>query len=657
MALPVGSYQRQRRILASTEELLFQASFCDRRAAADQIWIDDPSGGRADFAISGAIAGISVSPTSGYAPAAVQVRVDPSAFGSRSGTVEAWLEIRSAQAINIPQRIRVLVNLREPDQRGTVVHVPGKLVDILADPVRNRFLVLRQDQNQVLVYDGSDYHLVATLRTGNTPTQMAITFDRRYLLVGNENSQIANVYDLETLQTEEPIRFPGGHYPHSLAASGRTILAASRVVGPNHTIDRADFSTRTAVELPTLGVYENKIHLNTVLTASANGSSIMAAQADGNLLLYDASADAFTISRKDFESLGGAYAASSYDWFVADNLLLNSSLVPVASFEKNGGVTSGFAFVDQLGFLTTVPSETSPGAIQRIDLIQGSVVPPTRMAEAPPSGTKDAAFTRSLAVLASRRALVSLTTSGFTVLAWDYDAAAAPPRIDQIVNAADFTRPVAPGGLMTIFGAQLSPVNLATSEMPLPRALGESCLTANGAPVPMLFVSPWQINAQLPFETDGSVTLVLHTPGGVSDSYSLQIFPTAPSVFRSGVAGPMSNLPTILRAANNELATTANPIHRHDTIVIYLTGMGRTWPAVDSGSPAPADPLALALTPPAVTLGGFELPVAYAGLTPGLVGVYQINARVPDWAPAGMEVPLKISQGGYSTTIPVRVVR
>jgi len=209
---------------------------------------------------------------------------------------------------------------------------------------------------------------------------------------------------------------------------------------------------------------------------------------------------------------------------------------------------------------------------------------------------------------------------------------------------------------MAVFGSQLSPMNAATSEMPLPRALGESCLLANGAPVPMLFVSPGQINAQMPYEATGNVSLVLHTPGGVSDTYRMQVAPTAPSVFLSGTAGPLTGIPTLVRAANGQLVTAANPVHRGDALVVYLTGMGQTWPAVESGAPAPLNPLAQVIDPPAVTLGGHTLPVTYAGLTPGLVGVNQINVQVPDHVPTGLSVPLAITQGGSSTSLPVRVV-
>ena len=46
----------------------------------------------------------------------------------------------------------------------------------------------------------------------------------------------------------------------------------------------------------------------------------------------------------------------------------------------------------------------------------------------------------------------------------------------------------------------------------------------------------------------------------------------------------------------------------------------------------------------------------YAGLAPGEVGVYQLNAAVPFWISGGLQLPLTISQGGQCTTVQVRVV-
>ena len=84
--------------------------------------------------------------------------------------------------------------------------------------------------------------------------------------------------------------------------------------------------------------------------------------------------------------------------------------------------------------------------------------------------------------------------------------------------------------------------------------------------------------------------------------------------------------------------------------------MGQTTPQVPSGMPSPSNPLALANITPNVTLGGVSLGVSYAGLVPGEVGVYQINATVPTGVAQGLSIPLNINQGGANTTLNVRVV-
>ena len=91
-------------------------------------------------------------------------------------------------------------------------------------------------------------------------------------------------------------------------------------------------------------------------------------------------------------------------------------------------------------------------------------------------------------------------------------------------------------------------------------------------------------------------------------------------------------------------------------LTIYATGLGRTTPAVETGVPSPAEPLASALIPPTVTIGGQPVEVQFAGLTPGEIGVYQINVRVTDAVPLGLSVPMNISQGTGSTSLSVRVV-
>jgi len=654
---PVGRLNQTHRVASTQSDLLVSGNFCNRSVITQSLTITDPGGGNTDFAISGNPAGVTISPASGITPATVQVRVDPNAFLNQNGTVVVPLTISSAAAVNIPQPVRLLINNRTPDQRGTVVDTPGTLTDILADPVRNRFYVVRQDINQVLVFDGSTYTQIAALRTSTTPTQMAVTFDQQWLIVGHDNSQFAYVYNLDTLQPDIPIAFPGGHYPRQIAASGKSILALVRDVTGDApgAIDRIDILGRTATKLPTLGVFTNNVNPAGVLAPAPNGGAILVAMPDGNVMLYDANADTFTVSRKDYTALGGPYAASSYGTYVVANYLLNSSLVTQSTLDTSSGSPAGFSFVDQSGFRTSAPAATSPGVIQRVNPAVSMSIRPTRMVEAPLAPTIAQPLMRTLAPLYNQTAVISLTVSGFTVLPWTYDAAVAPPQISSVVNAADGTQPVAPDGLISVYGQQLSPVNMATQELPLPTALGESCLTVNGVALPMLYVSSQQINAQLPSTVDGNATMILHTPGGTSNNYNLTIYDAAPSIFHSGTAGPETGLATVVRADNNQLVTPTNPIHPNDSIVIYATGLGRTQPAVDAGLPAPSDPLAGAIIAPLVSIGGMQLNVTYAGMVPGEVGVYQINATVPFKVPQGLSIPLVIDQG-VTTTLMVRVV-
>jgi uncharacterized protein (TIGR03437 family) len=665
------------RVTATAEDITFRGNFCSSNTLTQQFDVVDPSGSATPFQICVAgsstcsVSGVSITPSSGVTPARVKITIDSTYSRTMIGTKALQFEIRSAQAVNMPppppgttpetdyqanvrSRFRVLINNRVPENRGVVVNVSGELTDILADPARDQVYVLRRDKNQVQVYEASSYKLIATLRTGNTPTQMAITFDRNNLLIGHDNSQLAYRYDLNTLKMLAPIVFPLGHYPRSIAASSNGILAASRVAGPIHTIDRIDLLTSTAKTLPSLGPYKNDINVDTTLVAAPNGATIFAAMPDGNVMLYSASADSFTISRKDFTELKGSLSASSFGYYTVDRYLLNESLVPLGELAASADTLTGFAFVDDGGISTTVSSGGS-GYIQRLTAGDGTELP-IGLVEAPLTPTAYP-FGRSLVLLASRSAVIQLTTSGFTVLPWNFDAASAPPVLQKVVSAADLTSPVASGGLAAVLGTGLSPTTLATTDAPLPTILADSCLTLNGLAIPMQFVSPTRINAQMPIAIDGKAEMVLHTPTGVSDTLYVTIQQTAPSVFRSGTAGPQTDIATVFRAANGDLVTVSNPVHLNDRLTIYLTGMGRTWPEVEDGMAAPADPLSATVVQPRVTLGSLSLPVEYAGLTPGSVGVYQVNVIVPfKGVPTGFDIPLIVTQGGSSATVLVRVV-
>ena len=63
--------------------------------------------------------------------------------------------------------------------------------------------------------------------------------------------------------------------------------------------------------------------------------------------------------------------------------------------------------------------------------------------------------------------------------------------------------------------------------------------------------------------------------------------------------------------------------------MLYIAGMGETDNAVASGAGSPSSPLARITPPPTLTIDSVSVPVAFAGLTPGLVGLYQIDVQIP----------------------------
>jgi uncharacterized protein (TIGR03437 family) len=389
---------------------------------------------------------------------------------------------------------------------------------------------------------------------------------------------------------------------------------------------------------------------------------------DGTVALYDSDADTFIASRKDFTALRGAYAAFSETRFLVDGNLLDPALVRIGGVTGTG-TTSGAGLFGAGAVRTVSTAVNGPGSIQRLNLNAGETSPETLTVEAPATvatmsyapvgqiGQRILPFTRTLAVPADGRSIVTLSVSGLTVVDPNFDSPSlpSPPVVTGIVNAADGLPGIAAGGLAIISGTGFGTNSLVASGLPLPTTLGGICATVAGVYLPFYQVSPRELFVQLPFVT-GNQPLLVSTTNGVSKEFRINVLPTAPAVFRTGRAGDQTGLPTIYRNKNAELATFTNPIHPDESISIFLTGMGRTTPLPELGAGAPSDPLALVQTAPQVTLGSTALSVTYAGLVPGQVGVYQIDAYVPAYIGGAPQAPLVIRQGGQSTTLPLRVV-
>jgi uncharacterized protein (TIGR03437 family) len=232
------------------------------------------------------------------------------------------------------------------------------------------------------------------------------------------------------------------------------------------------------------------------------------------------------------------------------------------------------------------------------------------------------------------------------------DAAIGPPQIspNAIVNAASYKPSIAPGSLISIFGSDLAR-NIGTpSNVPLPATLAGTSVTLGGRPTPLLYVSPTQINAQVPYEvTPGTVPVVVRTGGLETASVNATISPAAPGIFMFGENR------AVVQNQDGSLNTSENPAHAGSIIVAYLTGLGNVDHPVPTGAAAPLSPLSSSLFPVNVTVAGMTADVQFAGLTPGFVGLMQLNVRVPQ-VPAGTH-PIEISINGSASNPAIISVR
>lgn len=228
-----------------------------------------------------------------------------------------------------------------------------------------------------------------------------------------------------------------------------------------------------------------------------------------------------------------------------------------------------------------------------------------------------------------------------------------------IVNAASFVQgqTIAPGSLVAIFGNSLAPQLAAADSVPLATSLANVSVTFNGIAAPLDFVSPGQINAQVPFETPstGTVNVVVNNNGTLSAPQTVTVSQLSPGIFAFNnhaiavnVTDPTSaRYATISAPAGSIQGLTTFPAQIGDILFLYATGLGPTNPAVKTGAGAGLV-TASTITNPVVMVGGAGSNVLFSGLTSGFPGVYQVNFVIPQVA-SGPAVPLQIQMGGITT--------
>lgn len=231
------------------------------------------------------------------------------------------------------------------------------------------------------------------------------------------------------------------------------------------------------------------------------------------------------------------------------------------------------------------------------------------------------------------------------------------PTINSITNAASylqysFARGMAPGSIISILGTTLGPATPLTTQLTsnglVSTTLGNTSVVINNQPSPLLYVSPSQINAIVPYSTAEIATIKVVTDGVASNILTIPVAPASPALFTVAENGRGQG--AILNQ-DGTVNSSANPAAKGSIIVLYGDGAGQTSPQELDGAITSivAPLLPQPLLPVTVQIAGEDAQVTYAGAATSFVaGMLQVNVQVPADAPSG-NVPVLLSVGNVSS--------
>jgi uncharacterized protein (TIGR03437 family) len=210
--------------------------------------------------------------------------------------------------------------------------------------------------------------------------------------------------------------------------------------------------------------------------------------------------------------------------------------------------------------------------------------------------------------------------------------------IGGIANSVSFLPAVSPGSVVSIFGTELANSTAsftATSSTPLPFTSGGVTVTVNGLNAPLFYISPNQINVQIPYRAGAGPAVLTVDNNGQVAGFQFPISPSAPAIYLDANGSPVGSA-TVVQGG---------------TIAIFVNGAGDISPATKSGYPSSSSSAASSpkpLLPLSVTVGGQPAFLTFVGIPAGLIGTMQVNFTVPPSVPPGVQA-IVATIGGASS--------
>jgi uncharacterized protein (TIGR03437 family) len=249
------------------------------------------------------------------------------------------------------------------------------------------------------------------------------------------------------------------------------------------------------------------------------------------------------------------------------------------------------------------------------------------------------------------QAFVAIGNSGFFSLQVGFHAATfsgtgvylSPIGVVNAASQQPVTASIAPGELIVLIGSGLSSTTMVTQGgQVFPTTRVGVSVTIDGYSCPIYYVTSGQLAVLVPYEVAGNMTGLanIQVTNNKVQSNVVQVYLTdaAPGSFSANADG--IGYAAATHALTGQVITTSNPVQPGEYISLYLTSLGTVTPTVADGALGPSGPLSwadvyetgnLAVNFNDFNTGSFGNTgsISFAGLTPTLAGLYQINVQVP----------------------------
>jgi len=310
-------------------------------------------------------------------------------------------------------------------------------------------------------------------------------------------------------------------------------------------------------------------------------------------------------------------------------------------FDGQGNVTARYT-------TTSVGKSTSNTATGTYTLASGCVGSASLTDS---SGTVNA-FNLSMTTANGANFDMNASNSGFVRSGTGHAAFLNP--LQSIANVASYAVNFTPAGsVFALFGVNLATRPASPVTTTLPTTLLNTTVTVNGEKAPLFYVDANQIDAQMPWDIPGNAIATVVVTNGANVSNAAAVY--VPPVGTPGLSMYGNNRAVVVNP-DFSVNSASVPSKVNDEVVAYFTGGGPVQAAgkLVSGSPAPGG-----LSPTSVTcnvtVGTATAIVKYCGLTPGGIGLYQVNFIVPQLAKG--TYPLVLQIGPVSSNAPVMNVQ